>query len=729
MKKRKIPFLKCCEWLYQGALSAGILFVLQGFLQEELKTITAFPEAEELLKLMVIGVFAVQLLLCWSGEKGYRIQTGLGLLAVNIIVGFLFMEKSENRAVFWCYVGLEAACIVSATVVYVIRHFAVMKGLLILAQAISLVVLAVLEKAIPGWCVCIILIAILLFLAEIAAKRKKEVLGLLPLFASALLLLCLLPRQEKPLSWNWVEVVYTTVQEKAEMLLVDVAYLLEGERTFSLAGYEDEGGLGGFVFDNDQEKLRIAGGSTKNPLYLTGAVYDVYTEDGWKATSQQMKEKRLESEQEGIQNALKQSVYAEEMEKLTSSCLISVEYRFVKTTDFFHDLHTTNIYFPEKDPKFKKADSWTMENARGKDFTYQLRFLEINEKSDEIKALLRQQAWKEDAVWDNALKQHESEIYKIYTQLPDTLPKRVYELAHTVSADSENDYDKMMAFVDYLKDYDYTKTPPICPDGQEFTDYFLFDSKSGYCTYFATALAVLGRCEEIPTRYVNGFMTTGTCKNANGNVTITGEQAHAWVEVYIEHVGWVRFDATPGYGDVQTDRWNLPEVTGTHDMENPFLQEDTKQENLLEEVEEQEQNPEYALLLLKVIVTLLISGILVIALIVWLRNIIRSKKYAHADTQEKVRLQIKRLLRLGKLQGVAMLEEETLQAYQERVCDLLDVKEYSFAKACTLYEGICFGDKTVSPRELKELEAYVEKAERCYLACCGFLRKLVYHIM
>lgn len=36
-------------------------------------------------------------------------------------------------------------------------------------------------------------------------------------------------------------------------------------------------------------------------------------------------------------------------------------------------------------------------------------------------------------------------------------------------------------------------------------------------------------------------------RQQNGEVSITGENAHAWVEVYFDGVGWKAVDVTPGY--------------------------------------------------------------------------------------------------------------------------------------------------------------------------------------
>lgn len=732
---KKFPFLKCCEWLYYGALSAGILFVLLGFLQGELAEAGMFAETsvEGLLGFLAVGVFGIQLLFVWSSEKGYRFQTGLALLVINAAAGLVVMRQPEKRIVFWYYVGMEAVCIVSAAAVYVIRHFLVLKGVLILSQAVSLVTLAVLEKSLPGWCVGIMLTAFLLFLVELASRERKEMLGLLPVFMAALFLLCCLPRAEEPLDWSWVGKAYHAVQEKAETLLVDISYLLGGEGKDSFAGYGNEGKLGGSVLDNEREQLLVAGSGTKNPLYLTGAVYGEYTGREWKAVPEQ--ENNAKREQEDILYALGQSIYDGQQERLTFSSLIAVEYRFIRTVSFFHDLYATDLYFPEEVPRLKKDGSWTMEKARGKEFAYQMRFLEINEKSEEIKSLFRQQAWKEDAVWEEAFLQQEAEIYQTYTKLPDEVPQRVYELAHSIATEADNDYDRMTAFADYLKEYNYSTTPPECPDGREFTDYFLFDSKSGYCTSFATALAVLGRCEGIPTRYVTGFMTAKPCKNTRTNVLLTGNQGHAWVEVYIEHVGWVRFDATPGYGDVQTDRWKSVEMAGTGQMEKAGSYEEEKPQGMLSEEEILQESGAalqgrtmqgYVVALLEFVFVLLAGSILVAAVFVYCRNILHRRKYAHMDMQEKMRQQLEYLLRLGKLRGMPMQEGETLYAYQERTKEIWDAKEHSFSEICDLYESMRFGERNVSAEELRILEEYVREAEQRYLTECGFLRRLVY---
>ena len=73
---------------------------------------------------------------------------------------------------------------------------------------------------------------------------------------------------------------------------------------------------------------------------------------------------------------------------------------------------------------------------------------------------------------------------------------------------------------------------------------FLLGELSGHCEYFASAMVVLARSIDIPSRLVNGF--AGGRKNEVGDFTeLTRADAHAWVEVHYEDAGWVRYDPTP----------------------------------------------------------------------------------------------------------------------------------------------------------------------------------------
>jgi hypothetical protein len=90
----------------------------------------------------------------------------------------------------------------------------------------------------------------------------------------------------------------------------------------------------------------------------------------------------------------------------------------------------------------------------------------------------------------------------------------------------------------------YTLRPPAIPEGADAADYFLFQSRRGYCTYFAGALTVLCRSAGIPARVVSGFVNPEWVEG--GSVGILREaNAHAWTEVWVDGWGWANLDATP----------------------------------------------------------------------------------------------------------------------------------------------------------------------------------------
>lgn len=141
------------------------------------------------------------------------------------------------------------------------------------------------------------------------------------------------------------------------------------------------------------------------------------------------------------------------------------------------------------------------------------------------------------------------EIKKEYTRLSEKTPERIKILAQNLTAGCRNDYEKVAAVEAYLKNnYAYTLSPSRVPEGRDFVDWFLFEDKRGYCTYYATSMVVMLRSLGIPARYVEGFVMP---ENHQDNVyTITGRQAHAWVEVYFQGFGWLTFEPTPVYADV-----------------------------------------------------------------------------------------------------------------------------------------------------------------------------------
>lgn len=93
--------------------------------------------------------------------------------------------------------------------------------------------------------------------------------------------------------------------------------------------------------------------------------------------------------------------------------------------------------------------------------------------------------------------------------------------------------------------YPYSLTPEKAPEDQDFVTWFLTEAESGYCVHFASTAVLMLRYLGYPARLATGYL----CQpDANGQANVTGKQAHAWAEYYVEGQGWVILEATPAEG-------------------------------------------------------------------------------------------------------------------------------------------------------------------------------------
>lgn len=185
----------------------------------------------------------------------------------------------------------------------------------------------------------------------------------------------------------------------------------------------------------------------------------------------------------------------------------------------------------------------------------------------------------------------------LYTNYPDSITDRTIELTNEITDGVESDYLKAYEIEKFLRNnFRYSLNTSTIPEGEDFIDYFLFTEKKGYCTYFASTMAIMLRIEGIPSRYVEGYIVNNQVEE--GFYEVRQDTAHAWVEAFIEPVGWVKFEPTPNYTTntiyveiEESDEEQMSESTidSSYDMyelelENPFIED--REDSNIEDVEE-----------------------------------------------------------------------------------------------------------------------------------------------
>jgi len=137
--------------------------------------------------------------------------------------------------------------------------------------------------------------------------------------------------------------------------------------------------------------------------------------------------------------------------------------------------------------------------------------------------------------------------YKPYLQVPPGITPRTYALVDAITSDCRTTEEKAGRIMNYLSSsFPYSLKVSQVPEDVDFIDYFLFNEKKGYCTYFATAATIMCRISGIPARYVEGFNMDSE-KDSAGLYIVRNHRAHAWTEILVspESNLWCIADSVP----------------------------------------------------------------------------------------------------------------------------------------------------------------------------------------
>ena len=458
--------------------------------------------------------------------------------------------------------------------------------------------------------------------------------------------------------------------------------------------------LGGDIKPSDMVVLEV---EATAPTYLKAISRDIYTGSGW------MREDKADA-----LIYLDIQMLEDTAETLEAMDWISREDKSLELDDLFYKqtahirfmhISTNSIFIPSKMESFhitssqrdvflSGTDTLSLEKPANKDFTYTTEFYEPKLTSNSLRDVLRKSevGFYKARNMDKWIK-HADAITKKYTQMPEQLPARVIELAHIITKDQNNNYDKVKAIETYLaSNYDYTLTPGDPIEGNDFIDTFLFENKQGYCTYFASALAVLTRSIGIPSRYVEGYAMPQSPGNPKNTYIITNKSAHAWVEVYFEGIGWIRFEATPPYRQLETisptatNREEVARVTeavsfNVRDV-SPIVLEQAKISFI------------YKMLII-------LSVGVVVALIILYQ--LRRYRVMKMPARSVILSLYKTYLRVLSLQGIVIKAGETERIFASRVDEIISFDELNFKEITEIYLVARYSQLEIAPQQKQKM--------------------------
>lgn len=273
------------------------------------------------------------------------------------------------------------------------------------------------------------------------------------------------------------------------------------------------------------------------------------------------------------------------------------------------------------------------------------------------------------------------------------------------------------------QNYRYTKSPEITPEGKDPIEWFLTTSHKGNQMLYASAAVEAFRVHGIPARYVEGYYVGASRmeESSHGKVAITGKNAHAWVEVYFDGIGWKAIDVTPGYYyNVATlqKMVNTPEKIKKNAAlkNNGYKGKQTtdsgrRHSNAGEKAKKIVKN--IAMLVVGIFMILIILGVILFAFIE-IRFIIlerrKAKHYENADMDQKIGILQKEIFGLFTIFGIeARLGWNTKQTDEILSSQFESIEEGDYERVCELMEKTIYGEITLELYEERTIRTFRDK--------------------
>ncbi|MFD2025416.1 transglutaminase domain-containing protein [Promicromonospora aerolata] len=132
-----------------------------------------------------------------------------------------------------------------------------------------------------------------------------------------------------------------------------------------------------------------------------------------------------------------------------------------------------------------------------------------------------------------------------YTEVPDTEHQaEIAAYAQDVAGDAPTRFDAAVALQNHLRSgAGFVYNPDADYRGSSDTVWDFLQNKEGYCTQYALSMMVMARSLDMPSRIGIGWLPGQA--DGQGGYRVTGQDSHAWPEIYFPTVGWVRFEPTP----------------------------------------------------------------------------------------------------------------------------------------------------------------------------------------
>lgn len=283
---------------------------------------------------------------------------------------------------------------------------------------------------------------------------------------------------------------------------------------------------------------------------------------------------------------------------------------------------------------------------------------------------------------------------------------------------------------------EYMECPDEMPEGEDFVTWFLEDSRKGNAVHFATAAVLAYRTLGIPARYAEGYHVSQEeadklNEGDTGEVQLTEESGHAWVEIYVDGIGWCPVEVTPGF---YHELYSPEEIIDVPEEEVESIrkkdQVDVDETFFMDKKKNLEKNPPIIPWSVTGVILFIIFAGLGILLILEVQRILRRVWFEYhlkkTKDSEEVRYRFEKICCLFLCAGIKEGLRYPYKLTSAVIKRFPSVKKEEYERIVGIVQQAVFGQKGLRPNERRILDKFHRKVcEELYRK--GSLWKKLYY--
>lgn len=271
----------------------------------------------------------------------------------------------------------------------------------------------------------------------------------------------------------------------------------------------------------------------------------------------------------------------------------------------------------------------------------------------------------------------------------------------------------------------YSKFADTYYGDTNFAEWFLNDSRKGSSPYFATIGTLALRAAGYPARYAEGYYITNTDEN---DIEITSDDGHAWCEVYVDNIGWIPVEFTPGFYSQsllskQTVELSSDNVQGQGENNNTYQMSEQYRENDENSNKSKSGMSMFEDIMIKVVLLILFVIISIIVIVVR-KTVIEKNRKIIMQSENSERYMYSYIFKMLKLGGVKCDSTRPLECVDDVTNVFGEIRAEEYRRMVSLMQKNIFGETALEKSEIHTLKCFCAKLRRLLYRKSSEIKKI-----